>query len=246
MLLCELESDELFSAVKNNNLERVKVLVEQGADKNKSFGCHTHGDFCCYTPLMIAADYSTLNVLRYFVEQGADVEQACCAGNTPLMVATSKGRFEVARYLLEQGADRDRTNNFGNTSLHQAAAGGSSCYLKIAKLLMSYGADLNAENDYGDLPIDRAWTAEMRQAILDEPRRRSDEAPGKRATEQDRHPNAATSSSAQQEDVAQVEKSVVDNEEGEVADEDQDSETSSDEEDGNRRRLFAVRLMLLT
>ena len=71
-----------------------------------------------------------------------------------------------------------------------------------------------------------------------------DEAPGKRATEQDRHPNAATSASAQQEDEEEeIEKqsskrprldegTVVVAEGTKVAEEDEDSEPSS-YEDGN-------------
>ena len=103
----------------------------------------------------------------------------------------------MARYLLEQGADRDKAGNGGWSPLHLAAKIG---HLEIAMLLMSYGADLNARDFRGQLPIDLAITEEIRQAIRDEPRRRMDHG-HKRATEQDRHSNAATSeAAAQQED----------------------------------------------
>ena len=107
---------------------------------------------------------------------------------------------------------------------------------------MAYGADLNARTNSGQLPIDVADNEEMKQAIRDEPRRRMDEAPGKRATEQDRHPNAATSASAQQM-VEEKEEDELSNKrprldegvgakvEGKVAEEDEDSEPSSDEDD---------------
>ena len=107
--------------------------------------------------------------------------------------------------------------------------------------------DLNARTDEDHLPIDIAHTEEMKQAIRDEPRRRMDHG-HKRATEQDRHPNAATSASAQQEeehdqeeDEDQINKqthvddegavSVTVAEETKVAEEDEDSEPSSDEDD---------------
>ena len=110
-------------------------------------------------------------------------------------------------------------------------------------LLMSYGADLNAMCKDGKLPIDVARTEEMKQAIRDEPRRRMDHG-HKRATEQDRHPDAATSASAQQEDEDEEngqsnkrprldEGGVVAEVETKVAEEDEDSEPSSDEEDDN-------------
>ena len=164
------------------------------------------------------------------------------SGFTPLSGASYVGHLEVVRYLLEQGADRDKADIDGDTPLHDAAGNG---HLEIAMLLMSYGADLNASNNDGQLPIDVAETEEMRQAIREEPRRRMDHG-YKRATEQDRHPNAATSASAQQE-VGDGEEEVVEEqsnkrprlnegavaeEKTKVAEEDEDSEPSSDE-DGN-------------
>ena len=97
---------------------------------------------------------------------------------TPLTTASGYGNIEVARYLLEQGADRDHADVYGMTPLHYAA---KYEYLDLAKLLMVYGADL--ENEDEDLPIDVAANEEIRQALSDEPRRRMDEAPGKRATD---------------------------------------------------------------
>ena len=91
--------------------------------------------------------------------------------------------------------------------------------------------------------------SEIKQAIRDEPRRRMDEAPGKRATEQDRHPNGATSASAQQEDDREAEDeqsnkrprldegaevAVEAEEETKIAEEDEDSEPSSDEDEDDK------------
>ena len=159
--------------------------------------------------------------------------------DNPLISATDIGRLEVTRYLLEQGANRDIVaTSDGMTPLHCAAANNE---LEIAKLLMVYGADLNARDNDGDLPIDMARTEEMKQAIRDEPRRRMDHG-HKRATEQDRHPNAAASTSTQQEDDEEEEEEEHSNkrprldegreaEEGKVAEEDEDSEPSDEEND---------------
>ena len=116
-------------------------------------------------------------------------------------------------------------------------------------LLMSYGADLNARNNDGHLPIDMGHrnTEEIKQAIRDEPRRRMDHG-HKRATEQDRHPNAATSASAQHEEEYEEQDEdeqsnkrprlddegavvAVAEEETKVAEEDEDSEPSDEEDD---------------
>ena len=68
--------------------------------------------------------------------------------------------------------------------------------LETAMLLMSYGTKLNARNGKNDLRIDIANNEMLKQAIIrDEPKRRKDHR-HKRATEQNRHPNAAAAASA--------------------------------------------------
>ena len=180
----------MYNAAEKGDLERVILLMEQGAYKNQTGGLQSASALC------IAAEKNHLNVVRYLVEQGADMEMEDRYGMTPLINASFYGHIEVVRYLLEQGGDRDKATEFGMTSLHSAVEQGQ---LETAKLLMVYGADLNIQDYYGRLPIDVAWREDIRQAISEEPRRRMDEAPGKRATEQDRHPNAATPAYLQQE-----------------------------------------------
>ena len=211
----------LFAAVNVNNLERVKLLLEQGADKEK-------GDRNGSTPLYLASYDGNLIVTQCLVEQGANLDKVNNDGDTPLAVAALYGHLDVVRYLLEQGADRDKATTYGYTPLHYAAQRG---YLEIAMLLMSYGADLNMVNNHGLLPIYVASTEEIRQAIRDEPRRRMDHG-HKRATEQDQHPNAAEPQEAVEEEGqsnklpgAEVE------EETKVASEDEDSEPSDGEDD---------------
>ena len=258
---------DLHHAAKTGNLERVKLLLlEQGFDKEKAdnrgnntplnlAACNGHIEVVrflveqgahkettdCYgmTPLNNAVRNGHLDVARYLLEQGANMEKTDNNGRTLLHSAAMYGYLDMARYLLEQGADRDRATDGGFTPLHLAALNG---HLELAKLLMVYGADLNARNNDGHLPIDMEFqnTVEIKQAIRDEPRRRMDHG-HKRATEQDRHPDAATSAPAQQQEEEEDEEDVQCTkrprleegvaEEGKVAEEDEDSEPSSDEED---------------
>ena len=222
----------MWYAAWNGHLEVVRLLLERGAHKYKS------SDRCRWSPMHAAVSKGHKNVVQilHATETGPmanimqynhiNMRDGCC--NTPLIIACCHGgHVEVARYLLEQGADVNMIGQFGMTPLHSAVECGQ---LEIAKLLMAYGADLNARDTNGQLPINVGYGSEneeMKQAILDEPRRRLDHG-HKRATEQ--HSEATTSASAQQEEEVEAlyEGEAV---EGVVADEDQDSEPSSDEED---------------
>jgi Ankyrin repeats (3 copies)/Ankyrin repeats (many copies) len=190
---------KLVDAAEKGNLSHVRWLVEQGVNKN----AHNQRN---YTPVYAAAKKGHLDVVQYLVEEGVPCDKCLPAHHivggdsvlTPLLAAVVKNHFEIARYLLEQGADKDKELLHGSTYLHSASMDG---HLEIAKLLMVYGADLNARDNRGQLAIDVASTEEIKQAIRDEPRRRMDEAPGKRAIEQDRNSNVAGLASTQQEEV---------------------------------------------
>ena len=215
----------MWHAAKNGHLEIVRLLLEQGADKELG-----GPDM---TPLRVASAMGHLLVVQLLLEQGADIEKADSFGRTALFSASTRGHSDVVRYLLEQGANRDKTNIVGWTPLHWAAF---LSHLETAKLLMIYGADLDARTIGGELPINYAHTDEIKQAIRDEPRRRMDHG-HKRATEQDRQPNAAASASAQHEELVEAEEPCSKKprleeevEKGKMAEEDEDSEPSSDEE----------------
>ena len=228
----------LYKAVKACDLSRVTVLVGQGEDINQLDGEHPMPSM---SPLCVAAKEGYLNIVRFLVEQRADMEKTGGIGLSPLHYASGGGHLEVTRYLLEQGANREKVCSIfpgvplhNGTSLHYAAYRG---HLEIAKLLMVYGADLNVRDYSGKLPIDYATTEEIKQAIRDEPRRRLDHGL-KRATEQDRQED-------EKEEEQGLKQPGLDNaseaEKGEVADdEDQDSEPSSDEEDDKTDRLLVA------
>jgi len=85
---------ELFKAVKNNDLENIKDLVEQGAN------LHANAE----EALRKAAGNAYLEVVKHLLGQGADLH---ADNDGALRWAGEKGRLEVVKYLLERGADSD-------------------------------------------------------------------------------------------------------------------------------------------
>lgn len=72
------------------------TLVENGAEVD------AHHDRDGRTPLYFAALEDSIDVVRFLVENGADVNPRSAFG-TPLDIALSNGYEEVANYLRSQG-----------------------------------------------------------------------------------------------------------------------------------------------
>ncbi|XP_043964694.1 myotrophin isoform X3 [Gambusia affinis] len=57
-------------------------------------------------PLHYAADFGQLDVIKYLLDKGADVNATDKHGLTPLMNACFEDHKECAKILLEKGADK--------------------------------------------------------------------------------------------------------------------------------------------
>jgi len=114
----------------NENLPEVERLIESGANVNAvtPFG---------RTPLMSATAYGHINIVRFLLENGADINiKDTHNGWTALMFSTGlkNEEFEIAQLLIENGADVNETSTkHGATALMMAC---NKCHYKIAKLLI--------------------------------------------------------------------------------------------------------------
>ena len=80
-----------ITACQEGDLERVKILVSQGADVRDS------DDFA----VKWASRNGHLEVVKYLVSQGADVR---ARGDEAVRYASMNGHLEVVMYLVSQGA----------------------------------------------------------------------------------------------------------------------------------------------
>jgi ankyrin repeat protein len=134
---------ELFDAIKANDFDKVKSLIENGANVNPKIS----KKFEFYTPLMLASEKGNFEIAKLLIDNGADVnKKSFCS--TPLMLASEKGNFEIAKLLIENGAKINIKGGNGETVLIQAYRK-DRINVDIVKLLISKGAHLNAVNDEG-------------------------------------------------------------------------------------------------
>merc|ERR1712098_63128 len=88
----------LHRAIKLNNTEVVKVLIEKTADKDEK---NKNGE----TVLHLAALKNNAEIALILIEKGTDKEAIDNKGNTALHMAASKNNAEVAQILIEKQAD---------------------------------------------------------------------------------------------------------------------------------------------
>lgn len=88
-----LNTTALFTAVKNNKDEMVKLLLDKGAKPNVIL---VSGD----TLLIQAATAGSLNIVRLLVEAGVSVNHESNFRHTALTMASEKGHKDVVLFLL--------------------------------------------------------------------------------------------------------------------------------------------------
>lgn len=83
----------LCNAILKGDIATVKKFVEYGADVNEE----SNG----LTPLMFAARYNKIEILKYLLDKGADKEVKDERGNTALKYAENSKSLEAIEYLKQ-------------------------------------------------------------------------------------------------------------------------------------------------
>ncbi|MBN1385073.1 MAG: ankyrin repeat domain-containing protein [Elusimicrobia bacterium] len=129
--------------IKQNDLLKVKELIEAGADVNIR-------DSDGKSLLHWAAYWDVVEVAELLVGKGADVNILDKSNSPPLMSAAIKDSFRVAKLLIEKGAKLDIKSKNKHTPLMIAANWNS---VDVLKLLLENGADINARGIFDRTPL---------------------------------------------------------------------------------------------
>jgi ankyrin repeat protein len=126
-------NQELSNAIIANDADRVKFLVEKGADVNAP-------DLQGWTPLQNAARQRKDQMIKTLIELGADPNRPAADGMTPLVAAAMRDHVPSIKTLVEKGADIEQPGPAGYRPLALAIA--ESKY-EAAKTLMEAGANVS-------------------------------------------------------------------------------------------------------
>jgi ankyrin repeat protein len=80
-------------AMKEGSLEIVKLFVEKGIDVN-----HRDSGIC---PLHVATGNKDIEVAKFLISRGADINSVTSSGLTPLQLAEKHGNTELVKYISE-------------------------------------------------------------------------------------------------------------------------------------------------
>ena len=137
----------LIVAARDGNLYFVKVLLRYGANIEARGTINIDGlvvEDC--TALWVAAAKGHFDVVRFLIEQNAEVDGRTSSNSTPLRAAAFDGHLGIVRCLVENGADVNAHNHYNNTPLMIACCEG---HLDVASYLIKHGANINLQDNDG-------------------------------------------------------------------------------------------------
>lgn len=136
-----LGAQNIHEAVKANNIEEVKVLLEKDSKIVNSFDAEHN------TPLILACSdiNSDIKLIELLIQSGADIDLGDVDNTLPLHLAAYSGHIKAVEILIQHKAKVDFKDNREQTPLLFAAIRGN---IEIAGLLVEHGADVNGKIEY--------------------------------------------------------------------------------------------------
>jgi len=113
-------SRDLLKAIQIHDINRVRLLLEQGADPNEKYFDTNSTD-----PLLHCAVVSDKSgeLVKLLVAYGAKLDVKNHNDLTPLMYAVCYNNIPAIRFLIEKGASIDNKDRFDRTALSIASEG---------------------------------------------------------------------------------------------------------------------------
>jgi ankyrin repeat protein len=124
----------LFAAAQSGDLAKASSALAAGANVNAA---NPHG----VTPLLEASGQAHLELARYLIDQGAEIDDTGMPEGSPLMLVAFMGQIELLQLFLTAGANANLAMPAGGeTALHMAAVASRTAAVKV---LLDAGADPN-------------------------------------------------------------------------------------------------------
>ncbi len=136
-------------ACQNGYFESVKILLKYGADINHVVSANE------FTPIFDAIESKNTDLIKYLIDNHADLSHLNAAGDSVLSYAVWFGNSEIVNILLDRKADANHQTKKQMTPLMFLAMN-NPANISVAEALLKHGADLNIKNDNGETALDIA------------------------------------------------------------------------------------------
>ena len=137
----------VHEAARKGSVRHIKRVLKLGENIDQPSPFRDDGSA---TPLLLAAASNSCRVVRFLVENGADVNGKDRGRRGILHYAAMGGNKETVLYLLRLGVPVDCKSTWGKSALHMAASKG---HVEIVGILTQNGADLQSSTGFGDTPL---------------------------------------------------------------------------------------------
>ncbi len=151
----------LEKAIDARDFDAAKKAMEDGANVNPV--CDF--DVVC-KPLARAAHEGDMEMIKFLLDNGADIDGFAAYDEVPLIYALGNGQQEAAKFLTEAGADVNISSAFGATPFIGAVSTGD---VELTTLMLKKGANVNRRSlqlnsnatagDTADRPLEAAIRA---------------------------------------------------------------------------------------
>ncbi|XP_054583868.1 kinase D-interacting substrate of 220 kDa isoform X1 [Eptesicus fuscus] len=143
-----LISQSVINYVEEENIPALKALLEKCKDVDER-------NECGQTPLMIAAEQGSLEIVKELIKNGANCNLEDLDNWTALISASKEGHLHIVDELLKCGANLEHRDMGGWTALMWACYKGRT---DVVELLLSHGANPSVTGlQYSVYPI--IWAA---------------------------------------------------------------------------------------
>jgi hypothetical protein len=129
---------ELLQAVRYQDIDDLKDLVEAGADINKKIG------YLQESILHEVVRKRRIELSKLLIELGADVNSQDVYGNTPLHIACNLADVKLCKLLIDSGANTNAKDNEGKTPIFRTMD------IPTLELMFQSGANFLHRDNEGD------------------------------------------------------------------------------------------------
>jgi len=141
----EVNKHNFFKAIKEGNLEKVRLFLKEGMNPNVKKGG--------MTALLEATRRGFEEIALALIERGANVNDKDEYGVTALMYAAITGSKDLILSLIAKGAEVNAKDLQGRTVLIEALTTENDLPLEVIKAIIDAGAEVNVRSDSGVTPI---------------------------------------------------------------------------------------------